>query len=88
MNLGDTSMKWYENLAPESTRSWKQMTELFIARFIISNKRLKDIGASLTFKRRVRESLRQYAIRYWEEVNEVEACLEAMTVIIFRLGLS
>ena len=51
-------MKWYKSLALESIESWKQMTELFIARFMTSNKRLKDIGALLTLKQRGAETLR------------------------------
>ena len=87
-SLGDLGLKWFDKLPPGSVESFYQLTESFIARFIINTKAPKAVGSLLTLKKGKNESIRNYSKRYWETYNEIEECSEEMAVASYKLGLA
>ncbi|GFZ06702.1 hypothetical protein Acr_18g0008720 [Actinidia rufa] len=69
-------------------KNFHQLTESFVARFIINTKAPKGVFSSfLTFQKGRNESLRNYSKHYWEMYNEIEECSEELTVVSYKLGL-
>jgi len=66
------AQKWLERLPHRSIRSFKNLAELFTARFITSSSHPKRMDALLTMKKTPQESLSDYAKRYWELFNDIE----------------
>ncbi|GFZ08576.1 hypothetical protein Acr_20g0003840 [Actinidia rufa] len=87
-SLGDLELKWFNRLPPWSIESFYQLTESFVARFVINTKAPKAIGSLLTLKKGRNESIRNYNKRYWETYNKIEECSEEMAVVSYKLGLA
>ncbi|GFS43551.1 hypothetical protein Acr_00g0085730 [Actinidia rufa] len=87
-SLGDLWLKWFDRLSPGSIESFYQLTESFVARFVINTKVPKAVGSLLTLKKSKNESIRNYNKRYWETYNEIEECSEEMAVASYKLGLA
>ena len=87
-SLGDLGLKWFDKLPPGSVGSFYQLTESFVARFIINTRAPKAIGSLMTLKKGKNESIRSYSKRYWETYNEIEECSEEMAVASYKLGLA
>ncbi|GFY88776.1 hypothetical protein Acr_06g0007160 [Actinidia rufa] len=86
--LGDLGLKWFDRLPPGSIESFYQLTESFVARFVINTKAPKVVGSLLMLKKGRNESIRNYSKRYWEMYNEIEECSEDMAVASYKLGVS
>ncbi|GFS35828.1 cyclin B2;1 [Actinidia rufa] len=65
-SLGNLGLKWFDRLPPGSIESFYQLTESFVARFVINTKAPKAVGSLLTLKKGRNESIRSYSERYWE----------------------
>ncbi|XP_057500863.1 uncharacterized protein LOC130784882 [Actinidia eriantha] len=87
-SLGDLGLKWFDRLPPRSIESFYQLTESFIARFVINTKAPKAVGSLLTLRKGKNESIRNYSKRYWETYNEIEECSEEMAVASYKLELA
>ncbi|GFZ00952.1 hypothetical protein Acr_14g0005870 [Actinidia rufa] len=87
-SLGDLGLKWFDRLPPGSIENFYQLTESFVARFVINTKAPKAVSSLLTLKKGKNESIRSYSKRYWETYNEIEECSEEMVVASYKLGLS
>ncbi|GFZ14402.1 hypothetical protein Acr_24g0005920 [Actinidia rufa] len=66
----------------------RELTESFVARFVINTKAPKTVGSLLMLKKGKNESIRNYNKRYWETYNEIEKCSEEMAVASYKLGLA
>ncbi|GFY85504.1 hypothetical protein Acr_04g0002420 [Actinidia rufa] len=86
-SLGDLGLKWFDKLPPGSIENFYQLTESFVARFVINTKAPKVVSSLLTLKKGRNESIRNYNKRYWETYNEIEECSEEMVVASYKLGL-
>ena len=83
-----TALNWYYRLPSQSIRSWEQLAEAFIGRFMTSRASPKQFDSLTALRKRSGESLREFAARYVDVYNDVEDCTEKQTVTMFRLGLS
>ncbi|GFS42094.1 hypothetical protein Acr_00g0078070 [Actinidia rufa] len=86
--LGDLGLKWFDRLPLGSIESFYQLTESFIARFVINTKAPKVVGSLLMLKKSKNESIWNYSKRYRETYNEIEECSEEMAVASYKLGLA
>ncbi|GFZ15738.1 hypothetical protein Acr_25g0001470 [Actinidia rufa] len=87
-SYGDLGLKWFNRLPPGSIESFYQLTESFVARFVINTKAPKAVGSLLTLKKDRNKSIRNYNKRYWETYNEIEECSEEMDVASYKLRLA
>ncbi|XP_057481985.1 uncharacterized protein LOC130768895 [Actinidia eriantha] len=87
-DIGDLGLKWFDKIPPGSIENFYQLTESFVARFVINTKAPKVVGSLLTLKKGKNESIRNYSKRYWETYNEIEECSEEMAVASYKLGLA
>ncbi|GFY86367.1 hypothetical protein Acr_05g0000060 [Actinidia rufa] len=87
-SLGDLGLKWFDGLPPGSIENFYQLTESFVARFVINTKAPKAVSSLLTLKKGSNESIRNYSKRYGKTYNEIEECSEEMAVASYKLGLT
>lgn len=86
-NLGEVMLRWFNQLKQGTIRSWSQMAEAFVARFITNSRRPKGMDSLITMKLGKSESIKDYATRFWETYNDIDGYGEEMAVQIFKLGL-
>ena len=67
-----SQLKWFDQLPVGSIRSFHQLTESFIARFVINTKAVKGVGSLLTLKKDKNELLRNYIKHYWKTYSDIE----------------
>ncbi|XP_028121273.1 uncharacterized protein LOC114318563 [Camellia sinensis] len=67
----------------------KQLSEEFLARFVSNTKIPKESDTLFGLRKEQEETLRSYAMRYWEEYNDLEenVCSEQMAIMSFKYGL-
>ncbi|GFS46134.1 hypothetical protein Acr_00g0100320 [Actinidia rufa] len=87
-SLGDLELKWFDKLPPGSIENFHQLTESFVARFVINTKVPKGVGSLLTLRKGRNELVCNYSKRYWETYNEIEECFEELAVASYKLGLT
>ncbi|GFZ19683.1 hypothetical protein Acr_28g0003880 [Actinidia rufa] len=61
-------------------RSFYQLTESFVAQYVINTKAPKGVNSLLTLRKGKIKTLRNYSKRYWELYNEIEYLEELVTV--------
>ena len=81
-------MKWFDQLPPGSIESFHQLTESFMAQFVINTKVSKGVGSLLILRKGKNESIKNYSKRYWETYNEIEKCSKELLVARYKLGLT
>jgi hypothetical protein len=86
-SLGEVGLRWFDRLRARSIRSWKEMSEIFTARFITNTQKPKKIDSLLALTMKAGETLKSYSTRYWEVYNDIDACDEDIVVKTFRFGL-
>jgi hypothetical protein len=86
-SLGEVGLRWFDRLEHGSIRSWKEMYEIFTARFITNTRKPKEIDSLLALTMKVGETLKSYSTRYWEVYNDIDACDEDIVGKTFRFGL-
>ncbi|XP_028109132.1 uncharacterized protein LOC114307879 [Camellia sinensis] len=88
-SLGEIELRWFDRLPAGSIRSWKQLSEEFLAKFVSNTKIPKEQDTLFGLRKEQEETLRHYARRYWEEYNDLEenVCSEQMAVMSFKHGL-
>ena len=82
-SLGNLRLEWFDTLPPGSIRSFIQLSESFMALFVINTKAPKSVNSLLTLRKGKNETLRNYRKRYWELYNEIEECSEELVVISY-----
>ena len=75
-SLGETVMRWFNQLGRRMINSWDQMAEAFMARFITNSRKRKEMDVLLTMKLEDNETIKDYSIRFWETYNDIEGCSE------------
>ncbi|GFY95372.1 hypothetical protein Acr_10g0007570 [Actinidia rufa] len=65
-----------------------ELTESFVAWFVINTKTLKGVRSLLTLRKGKNESIRNYSKRYWETYNEIETCSEELAMASYKLRLA
>ncbi|GFZ11200.1 hypothetical protein Acr_22g0005980 [Actinidia rufa] len=85
-SLGDLRLKWFDKLPSRSIGSFLQLSESFVARFIINTKALKCMSSLLMLRKGKNETLHNYSKSYWELYNEIEEYLEELAVVSYKLG--
>ena len=73
-SLGRTALNWYYRLPSQSIRSWEQLAEAFIGRFMTSRASPNQFDSLTALRKCLDESLREYAARYVNVYNGVEDC--------------
>jgi hypothetical protein len=86
-SLGEVGLRWFDRLEHESIRSWKEMSQVFTARFITNTRKPKEIDSLLALTMKDGETLKSYSTRYWEIYNDIDACDEDIVVKTFQFGL-
>ena len=71
-SLGDLGLKWFDKLPAGSIGSFHQLTESFVAQFVINTKAPKSASSLLTLRKGKNKSLYNYNKHYWEMYNEIE----------------
>uniref|UniRef100_A0A2N9I521 Uncharacterized protein n=1 Tax=Fagus sylvatica TaxID=28930 RepID=A0A2N9I521_FAGSY len=84
-SLGEVGLRWFDRLEHRSIRSWKEMSEIFTARFITNTQKPKKIDSLLALTMKAGETLKSYSTRYWEVYNDIDACDEDIVVKTFRV---
>ena len=87
LSIGEVGLRWFDCLEHGSIRSWKEMYEIFTARFIANTRKPKEIDSLLALTMKIGETLKSYSTRYWEVYNDIDACDEDIVVKTFRFGL-
>ena len=50
-SLGDIGLKWFDKLPARSIENFHQLTESFVAQFVINTKAPKGVGSLLTLRK-------------------------------------
>ena len=86
-SLGLMAMKWFDGLRPNSINSFKQLTQAFGFRFIMSSRVPRPLDSFLSLSMREGETLKAYSDRYWEMYNEIEGNYDDVSISTFKRGL-
>ena len=87
-SLGDLGLKWFDKMVATLIEKFHQLTESFVARFIINMKALKGVGSLLTLRKCKNEMIRNYRKQYWKTYNEIEKYSEELAVASYKLELT
>ncbi|GFY95161.1 hypothetical protein Acr_10g0005460 [Actinidia rufa] len=87
-SLGDLGLKWFDKLPAESIGSFYQLTESFVALFVINTKAPKGIKSLLTLKKGKNEMLHNYSKRHWEFYYKIDECSKELAMVSYKLGLT
>ena len=87
-SLGPMAMRWFDSLKPNSINSFKQLTQAFSSRFIMSSRVPRPLDSLLSLSMREGETLKAYSDRYWEMYNEIEGNYDDVAISTFKRGLS
>ena len=85
--LGSMAMRWFNGLKPTSINSFKQLTQAFASRFIISSRVPRLLDSLLSLSMREGKALKVYSDRYWEIYNEIEGNYDGIAISTFKSGL-
>ena len=80
-------MRWFDSLKPNSINSFKQLTQAFGSRFIMSSRVPRPLDSLLSLSIREGETLKAYSDRYWEIYNEIEGNYNDIAISTFKRGL-
>ena len=87
-SLGPILMRWFDELRTNSISSFKNLTQSFCSQFITCSKVPQPLDSLLSITMRERESVKEYAKRYWEMFNEIDGDFDEVTIRTFKVGLS
>ncbi|XP_038716012.1 uncharacterized protein LOC120009469 [Tripterygium wilfordii] len=86
-SLGTTAMKWFHQLSENSVSSWRELAQIFVARFIANSRDPATLDTLFALHLRRGESLRAYTAKYSDTYADIEDCDERTAVATFHLGL-
>ncbi|GFZ08917.1 hypothetical protein Acr_20g0007250 [Actinidia rufa] len=75
------ALKWFDKLLAGSIESFHQLTESFMARFVINTKALKGVSSLLMLRKGKNESIWNHSKHYWEIYNKIYKCSEEFVVV-------
>ena len=79
----------FDKIPTGSIKSFYQLTNSFVARFVINTKVLKGVSSLLTLLRNGKnKTFYNYSKRYWELYNEIEECSEELVLVSYKLELT
>ena len=87
-SLRPMAMRWFDSLKPNSINSFKQLTQAFSSRFIMSSRVPRPLDSLLSLSMREGETLKAYSDKYWEMYNEIEGNYDDVAISTFKRGLS
>ena len=61
LSLGDLGLKWFDKLPVGSIANFHQLTESFVARFVINTKVPKGEGSLLNLRKGKNETIKHYS---------------------------
>ena len=85
--LGDVALKWFTRLPAGKIDSFRELAELFMARFITNSRIVKGPEALTNLRKKKYETLQEYSSRYWEVFQEMEDCDMKFSLNTFKYGL-
>ena len=86
-SLGPMAMRWFDGLKLNSINSFKQLTQAFDSRFIMSSRVPRPLDSLLSLSMREGETLKAYSDRYWDMFNEIEGNYDDVAISTFKRGL-
>ncbi|XP_028121538.1 uncharacterized protein LOC114318778 [Camellia sinensis] len=88
-SLGEHDLRWYDKLPPQPIYGWAQLSEAFLARFVSNSRISKGLDTLFNTRKDKKESLREYARRYWKAYGDLEedVCSEPLAALYFKQAL-
>ena len=86
-SLGLMPMRWFDGLRTNSISSFKKLTQSFYSRFITCNRVPQPLDSMLSMSMREGESVKAYAERYWEMLNEIDGDFDEVSIRTFKVSL-
>ena len=86
-SLGPMLMRWFDELRTNSISSFKNLTQSFCSQFITCSRVPQPLDSLLSITMRERESVKEYAKRYWEMFNEINGDFDEVAIRTFKVGL-
>ncbi|XP_075636796.1 uncharacterized protein LOC142609039 [Castanea sativa] len=86
-SLGPTTLRWFNRLKKGSIHSFSKLIQEFGVRFMTCSRVPQPVDVLLSMKMGARETIRNYASRYWELYNEIGGGNEKIAASTFRMGL-
>ena len=71
-----------------SIENFHQLTESFVAQFVINTKALKGVGLLLTLRKGKNKTIRNYNKQYWETYSEIKECSMELAMASYKLELT
>ncbi|XP_023925181.1 uncharacterized protein LOC112036568 [Quercus suber] len=87
LSLGPTALRWFNGLQKGSIHNFAKLIQKFGIQFVTCSRVPQPIDALLSMKMRVKETLRNYAGRYWKLYNEIGEGNEKIATSTFRIRL-
>ena len=86
LSLRPTALRWFNGLRKGSTHSFFELIQEFGARFVTCNQVPQLVDALLSMKKRVGETLRSYACRYWKLLGSKDLGFYVFRTLICIVG--
>ena len=86
-SLGPMPMRWFDGLETNSINSFRILTQSLYSRFITCSRVPQPLYSLLSMSMREGESVKAYAERYWEMLNEIDGDFDEVAIRTFKVGL-
>ena len=80
-------MRWFDGLRTNSISSFKKLNQSFCSRFITCSRVPQPLDSMLSMSMREGESVKAYAERYWEMLNEIDGDFDEVSIRTFKVSL-
>ena len=84
-SLGDLRLKCFNKLPATSIKSFLQIFELFMSRFVINTKASKGVSSLMALRKGKNETLHNYNKWYWEYYKKIEECSKELVMSSYNL---
>ena len=86
-SIGPMAMRWFDGLKEGSISSFKELTQVFRARFVTCSRVHRHLNSLLSITMLKGEILKIYSDRYWEMFHEIYGNFNNLTIRTFKVGL-
>ena len=86
-SLGPVVIRWFDGLKEGSINSFKELTRVFGAYFVTSNRVSRPLDSLMSMEMREGETLKMYSDRYREMFNEIDRDFNDVAIRTFKVGL-
>ena len=86
-SLGPMPMRWFDGLRTNSISFFKKLIQSFCFWFITCSRVPQPLDSLLSMTMREGESVKAYAERYWEMLNEIDGDFDEVAIRTFKVGL-